>query len=301
MIRKLIKGLLVTATVLALAVGGIFTAAWFKTEQMLARHFDVADPPLVIARDAASIARGAHLYNSVLGCVECHGAGAVGKLAIDAGPVGQVIAPNLTPSALGGRIDADGIAAAVRHGVRPDGTPLRFMPSGDYAHLSDADTAALVAYLQSLPPSANAPGDTHFTPLGRTMAMFGMLELTPADKIDHSPRVRAAPVAGPTAEYGAYLAQSCTGCHGATFAGQHVPGTPPDFPDAANLTPHADGLKSWQFADFQRALRTGKRPDGRELAGFMPWRVYATMTDTEIAAIWAHLSTLPPVASKKKT
>ncbi len=299
--RKLFKGLLAIVAVLVLAIGGVFAAAWFKTEQMLARHYEITDPPLAIARDAASVARGAHLYNSVLGCVECHGAGAVGKLAIDAGPVGQVFAPNLTPAALGGRFDADGIAAAVRHGVRPDGTPLRFMPSGDYAHLSDADTAALVAYLQSLPPSTNAPGDTHFTPLGRTMAMFGMLELTPADKIDHSPRVRAAPVAGPTAEYGAYLAQSCTGCHGGTFAGQHVPGTPPDFPDAANLTPHADGLKSWQFADFQRALRTGKRPNGRELAGFMPWRVYATMTDTELAAIWAHLSTLPPQASKKKS
>jgi cytochrome c553 len=299
--RKWFKGLLAIVAVLVLAVGGVLAAAWWKTEQMLARHYPVTDPPLAIARDAAAVARGAHLYNAVLGCVECHGTGAVGKLAIDAGPVGRVVAPNLTPPAIGRRYDGDGLAAAIRHGVRPDGTPLRFMPAGDYAHLSDPDTAALVAYLQALPPSANQPGETHFTPLGRTMAMFGMLALTPADQIDHSPRVRAAPVAAVSAEYGAYLAQPCTGCHRADFAGQHVPGTPPDFPDAANLTPHADGLKSWQLADFQRALRTGKRPDGRELAGFMPWRVYSQMTDAEIAAIWAHLSTLPPVASKKKS
>ncbi|MFS8138669.1 MAG: c-type cytochrome [Thermomonas sp.] len=246
--RKLFRGLLVTAAVLVLLVGGVLATAWVKTERLLARRYDVTDPPLAIAHDPATIQRGAHLY-AVLGCSECHGAGAIGKLAIDAGPLGKAIAPNLTPHAIGQRYDGDGLAAAIRHGVRADGTPLRFMPSGDFAHLSDADTADLVAYLQALPNSDNAPGTTYLTPLGRTMALFGQIELTSAARIDHAPRLRVAPAATASADYGAYLLHSCTGCHGANLAGQHVAGTPPELPDAANLTPHPDGLQRWQFAD----------------------------------------------------
>jgi len=298
--RTLLKVLLWAVFVLVVAIAGVFSFAWWKTESALSRHYEIKDPPLAMARDAATLERGKHLFD-VLACAECHAAGGVGKLAIDAGPAGQVIAPNLTPAGIGDRYDADGLAAAIRHGVRADGTPLRFMPAEDFAHLSDADVAALVAYLQALPPSDNQPGETHFTPLGRVMAAFGAFELTPAALIDHSPRVRVAPPVAVTPEYGAYLAAACTGCHGANFGGQHVPGTPPEFPDAANLTPHADGLAAWQLADFQRVIRTGKRPDGRELKPFMPWRAYSQMTDTEIAAIWAHLSRLPPVPTKKKT
>ena len=79
-----------------------------------------------------------------------------------------------------------------------------------------------------------------------------------------------------------------------------MPGTPPEFPDAANLTPHADGLKDWTQADFVRAIREGKRPDGRVLNTFMPWPVMKQMSDTELAAIWAYLQTLPATPDKKK-
>ncbi len=77
-----------------------------------------------------------------------------------------------------------------------------------------------------------------------------------------------------------------------------MPGTPPSFPDAANLTPAA--LGSWQLADFRRALREGKRPDGSAIDPFMPWQAMGRMSDEELAAVWAYLQTLPPVASKEK-
>ena len=274
-----------------LAAAGLFTFAWFKTEAMLAHEYEVADPPLAVRNDGAALARGEHLF-TVMGCAECHGAGGVGSLMGDV-PVARIAAPNLTPPALAGRYDADGIAAAIRHGVRPDGTPRRFMPSSDFHQLSDEDTAALVAYVQALPPSSNDPGPFEIKPLGRVLSALGKFHLTPAAGIDHAPRARVAPPAGPTAEYGADLAQASTGCHGADFAGQHVPGTPPDFPDAANLTPHASGISAWSAEDFQRALRMGTRPDGRVLDEFMPWKAYASFTDEEVAAIYAHLRTVP--------
>ena len=169
----------------------------------------------------------------------------------------------------------------------------RFMPVGDFKNLSDADTAALVAHLQMLPSSDHAPAPFEIRPLGRVLYAIGKLELVPAEDIDHAPRVRISPVQGPNADYGAYLAQTCTGCHGQDFAGQRVPGTPPELPEAANLTPHATGLQGWSEADFVKVIRQGVRPDGRELHGFMPWKVYAAMTDDELRAIWLHLASLP--------
>ena len=117
----------------------------------------------------------------------------------------------------GGRLkdlSADQVAAAIRHGVRPDGRPLVFMPSEDFHEMSDADVAALVAYLQSLPPSANVPAPVEVRPLARVLWLFGKFPLLPAEAMDHSPRARAAPAVAATAEYGKYLAQGCTGCHG---------------------------------------------------------------------------------------
>lgn len=294
---KWFKRVATLAALFFVAVGGIYGLAWWRSEEALARTYRVADPPLVFAGDEAELARGAHLYN-VLTCVECHGEGGAGKLWFDAGPVGRAVAPNLTPAAIEGRYDADGLAAAIRHGVRPDGTPLRFMPARDYHRLSDADTAALVRYLQSLPPRPAPTETTVVGPLARVLHLFGKIELTPAELLDHSPRRRVAPREAPTAEYGDYLAQVCTGCHGADFAGQRVPGTPPELPPAANLTPHAEGLAGWSEADFVRAIRQGTRPDGSDIHPFMPWRTYGRMTDVELKAIWAHLSQLPPTRGR---
>jgi mono/diheme cytochrome c family protein len=253
--------------------------------------------PLTIVRDADTLARGQHLFVS-RGCQECHGVNGIGHLVFDAGPVIRLVAPNITPTGLAGRYDADKIAAAIRHGVRADGRALVFMPAEDFAQLSDADTAALVAYVQSLPPSDNHPGAIQIRPLARLLYFFGKFPLTPADHIDHTPRQRADLVVAPTAAYGAYLASSCTGCHGADLAGQRIPGVPPDVPPSANLTPDAHGLKGWSEADFIRTLRTGKRPDGRELNPIMPWRSLSQMSDTELQALWAYLQQLPPKPGK---
>jgi mono/diheme cytochrome c family protein len=66
-----------------------------------------------------------------------------------------------------------------------------------------------------------------------------------------------------------------------------------------NLTPDKEtGLGSWSDAQIVTALTTGKRPDGRELAGVMPWRAFANFTPADLKAIVAYLRTLPPVHNK---
>jgi len=295
--RKFIKWVAGLVGVLVLAAMALYAVAYFRSQAAMAQTFKVSDPPLTINRDAQTLARGAHIFTT-RGCGECHGNAGEGKLLFDAGPVAKVVPPNITT---GGRLKGlspDQIAAAVRHGVAADGRPLVFMPSEDFHEMSDEDVSALVAYLQSLPPSANDPGPLEVRPLGRVLWLFGKFPLLPAEKLDHTPRTRTAPAIAANAEYGKYLAQACTGCHGTNFAGQHVPGTPPKFPDSQNLTPAA--LGQWQEADFFRAIREGKRPDGTAIDQFMPWQTYSKMSDVELSALWAYLRTLPPVESKKK-
>ena len=292
--RKVFRWIAIVAGVVLVLALAVFALAWQQTESAQSQTFTVADPPLAFVGDAAEAARGAHLF-AVLGCADCHGSAGEGKQVFDAGPVGRVVGANITPAALAARYDADALAAAIRHGVGSGGRPLKFMPAEDFKHLSDADTAAIVRHLQSLPPSENQPGATTLGPVGRVLYLFGRLSWLPAEHIDHTPRLRTSPPPAPTAEYGGYLVQVCTGCHGRDLAGQRVPGTPPDIPVARNLTPHANGLQGWTEADFIRVIRTGKRPDGRELHGMMPWRVYAAMTDEELQALWRHLYALPPL------
>lgn len=281
--------------VLALALL-VFGYAWFKTEHGMARTYVVNDPPLAITRDAETLSHGAHLF-ATRGCADCHGAEARGQLVFEAGPVMKIVGPNLTPGGVLKGVSADQIAAAIRHGVKPDGRPLLVMPSADFASMSDADVGALAAWLQSLPADNNEPGKSELRPMGRVLYAFGQLPGFDAEKIDHTPRSRSAPAVAATAEYGQYIVEACKGCHGPQLAGQHVPGTPPEFPDSKNLTPA--GLGQWTAADFRRALREGKRPDGSDINTFMPWQAYSKMKDVEIDAIWAYLQTLPPVAGHK--
>ena len=65
---------------------------------------------------------------------------------------------------------------------------------------------------------------------------------------------------------------------------------------AANLTPDAEtGLGKWTEAEIAKAIRTGNRPDGRQLAPIMPWMNFANLTDADANGIAAYLKTLPPV------
>jgi cytochrome c553 len=294
--RRFLKWLAGFVGVLVLAAVALYAVAWFHSERAMAKTYTVSDPPLVVNRDPETLARGAHLY-ATRGCGDCHGANGEGQLVFDAGPVIKLAAPNITHGGHSGHSTADQIAAAIRHGIRHDGTPLVFMPAEDFQQMSDEDTAAIVAHLQALPPSSNEPPALEVRPLGRILYLFGQFPLLPGEKLDHAPRTRAAPPIAVTAEYGKYLAQGCTGCHGGNFAGQHVPGTPPEFKDAANLTPA--NLGAWQETDFLRAMREGTRPDGSKLDEFMPWKTFAKMSDVELRALWAYLRTLPPVQSKK--
>jgi cytochrome c553 len=286
---RIIRWIGIGLGVLALVAAALFGLAWLKTERDLDTVISIDDPGLAELAAAADPKRARHLFVT-RGCGDCHGADGRGQFLFDDGPVIAVSAPNLTPAGLGGRYDADRIAAAVRHGLRADGRPLIFMPAGDWDEMSDEDVAAIAAHVLALPAVEHDPGRIRIGPLGRVLYLLGRFPLLPAMQLDHAPRPRRAPPIGANARYGFYLAQTCTGCHGADFAGlQHGP---PGSPRAADLRV-GGAMAGWDEADFFRAIREGRRPDGSELDAMMPWRTFAQMTDVELTALWKYFQTLP--------
>ena len=64
---------------------------------------------------------------------------------------------------------------------------------------------------------------------------------------------------------------------------------------ARNLTPDSTGLAAWTEEQIATAIRTGNRPDGRQLAPIMPWMNLARLTEEDALSIAAYLKSLPPV------
>ncbi|MBI5768213.1 MAG: c-type cytochrome [Verrucomicrobia bacterium] len=264
-----------------------------KSNARLAQSFAVQVRPVAIPRDAAALERGRHIAET-RGCNECHGKDYAGNKVVDDAAMGRWHGPNLTRGK-GGRVatfrDEDWVRA-IRHGVGPEGKGLYLMPADEYTHLSDEDLGVLVAFMKSVPPVDRERVPLTFGPVARALLTAGKIKL-PAEMVDHAHRQPVAVTPGPTPEYGRYLANACMGCHNAKLSGGKIDIGPPDWPPAANLTPHADGrLAKWSEPDFVAAMRTAKRPDGTELNPVMP-RLFGQMSDLELKALWAYFRTLP--------
>ncbi|MFC1791213.1 c-type cytochrome [Gemmatimonadota bacterium] len=247
------------------------------------------------------LAWGKHLAVT-RGCTDCHGEDLGGAVFADEMPVMRLSASNLTPGGpVSSYTDVDWVRS-IRHGIRPDGKPLLFMPSYEYYYMGDQDLAALIGYLKSLPAIAREKQANRVGPLGRVLFMAGQLPLVPAEMIQHDGPRPTAPPRGATVAYGAYLAVGCTGCHGPEFSGGPIPGVPPDWPPALNISADPEtGIGNWSREDFFRALRQGRRPDGTELrAEYMPWPNFGQLHDDEMEALWMYLQTVPARAFGEK-
>lgn len=71
---------------------------------------------------------------------------------------------------------------------------------------------------------------------------------------------------------------------------------PPFKVTAPNITQDKEtGLGNWSDADIKKALRTGVRPNGVQLAMVMPTDFYEIITERDMDAIVAYLRTLKPI------
>lgn len=289
------RGLVAAGGLLALGALAVGTGL-VLAEQRLNRQLAIAVEPVAIPADGAARERGAYLYAS-RGCADCHGPDGTGRVFVDGGGL-YLRGPNLTlgpGSAVAGYRPEDWVRT-LRHGVKPDGRPVRIMPSEDYSRLTDADLGALVAHLRSLPPRDGVGAAVRLPPPVRVLYGFGLID-DAAAKIDHRlPPAQPVPE-GVTPEHGAYVATMCVGCHGAKLAGGRIPGGPPDWPAAADLRPvPGSGMAAYDSAErFVAMLRSGRRPDGSTIA-VMPFEALSRLNDVDARALYLYLKTLPPAA-----
>jgi mono/diheme cytochrome c family protein len=287
-------GLVLGGLVLLVLVGVV--AAMAVSKHRIARTWSVTPKPVAIPTDPAMIAEGQRLY-AVFGCIECHGQNLAGREAFSHPLIGAFYGPNLTPAKSSRVSKFSGLdwVRAIRHGVRPDGSSIVFMLSDELNHLSDRDLGAIIAYAKSVPPVEVQQPPQDLKPMVHVLNALNILPLVAAARIDHEAVRPADPPPAATAEFGEHLAKAtCVGCHGQTMSGGAIPGAPPSVPVPSNLTPHQEtGLAHWTFADFDRAMRTGKRPDGTALNEFMPWKNFRQLNQDEMAALWAYLQQLP--------
>lgn len=256
-----------------------------------------------------AVERGEYLVRGPMGCGNCHtpqdaggplaGMELAGALVGD-GPEFTAYAPNITPAGWLSRWTDAELARAIREGLRPDGTLIGPpMPFAMYRGLSDADLAAVVAFLRTVPAAA------HEVP-----ASVYRIPLPPA----YGPPVGhvTAPERGATAEYGAYLATAvahCMECHtpmgpqgpmldtalgqgGFEFRG------PWGLSVAPNLTNGPDGLAGFTDAEIATMITEGRRPDGSAMLPPMPYPYLARMTPGDLEAVLLYLRTLPPLPGK---
>jgi mono/diheme cytochrome c family protein len=314
--KKALKVLLWSlASLAALVIMGItVTIGWRpfvgpRARPLAARRFEPTPERL---------ARGTYLVEHVTACMECHsphrwtehdapidanmlGAGQVIPMK---GLPGRVVAPNLTPDPEtgAGTWTDDQLVRAIREGIGHDGRALfPMMPYQHFRSLSDEDVASIVVYLRALPPVRRQQPATELA--------FPVRYL-----IRSVPEPLTAPVASPDVstlvERGAYLVSvaACGECHtpqddqgrpipGMEFAGGFVFEGPWGRVASANLTPAPSGIPYYDVTLFKEVMRTGY-VKARPINQIMPWHAFGGMTDEDLAAIFAYLTTLKPVAHR---
>jgi mono/diheme cytochrome c family protein len=263
-----------------LAVAIIYIIYGARMEQ----RYAIPPETIAIPTDAASIERGRRLVVAAQ-CQDCHGEDLAGLVTFDDPAMGRIYASNLTAGAGGaGRrfSDADWVRA-LRHGVGPDGRSLLVTPASYYYYLSDADIGAIIAYIKALPPVDKELPAPEVGPLGRVLlTVIDPPEWLPAEKIDHAAARPPAPPPGVNPTYGEYLVRTgaCMACH--TVDGPNISAAP------------GGGLATWSDADFIRAMRDGRKPDGLTIdSEEMPLRSLRYHSDDDLRAMLLYLRALP--------
>jgi cytochrome c553 len=262
-----------------LAIVLLFAAwVWFASWRVLGATYE-AVPEQLPAINAAQLAEGGRQAR-ILGCHSCHGEGLTGRMMFEAPNVVRVWAPNLVE--LAARASDQQLAQGIRQGIGHDGRALYFMPSALYSRLNEAEVAALIAHVRSLPQGGERLSNNEWGPIGRFILATGGI---PAQRdLIEQYRIRTPFDAGPATAAGRRLVSiQCADCHAPDLrGGEPVPGV------------HSPGLSiaaAYTRDQFRVLMRTGRPPGGRELrmmteAALNDLRYY---TDAEIDQIYDYL------------
>lgn len=278
-------------------------------------------PELKVEMTPERIARGNYLANSVTVCMDCHSTrdwsqfsgpivpGTFGKggerFDRNMGFPGVFYSKNITPTGIGNWTDGE-VFRAITTGVDKGGEPLfPVMPYHYYGRMATEDIYSIIAYIRSLPPLEND------IPEREVDMPFPLIMRLMPQKAEPS----ILPEPTDTKAYGAYMvnASGCRECHTQVKDGQVIPelefgggrefNLPAGILTTPNLTPHATGLGNWskeqfiaKFKGYQDSTYHSPKVDFmKEYNTIMPWMMYSTMTERDLAAIYEYLRTVKPI------
>ena len=254
------------------------------------------------AATASLVERGRYLA-AAGDCQGCHttagGAPYAGGRPLET-PFGTVLSANLTPDASGLKgWNADQFYRAMHEGVSANGDHLYpAFPYNYFTHMPRADTDALFAYLQSLPPVVNKPDRNQLPFPFNIRALVSVWNLLYLDKTTFAPD----PAHDEQWNRGAYLVEGpghCAACHtpktilGGPQRGHDFQGGPFGTWFAPDLTPNGrTGLGSWTRDETVTFLQTGRNPHASASGemGLVVQDSTSMLADDDLQAIAAYLA-----------
>ncbi len=269
--------------------------------------------------------RGKYLAENVAQCLDCHSTRDWSKFSAPAIPgtegkggeafdrtmgfPGTYYAANITPFNLRDWSDGE-LFRAVTAGVSRDGRALfPIMPYPSYGKMDREDIYSIIAYIRSLKPVEHTPP--------ASVSNFPMNIII--NTIPSAGALSPKPPATDRVRYGGYLANaaSCAECHTPANRGQIIEeklfsgGRYFELPDGTvisrNITPDRQtGIGAWSEQDFITRFKAFEKAEHYSAEGLkpgdfntvMPWSNYAQMTDADLAAIYAYLMSVKPIANK---
>jgi mono/diheme cytochrome c family protein len=314
MIKKILK-IVAALIVLILVIFGLFVGyvVGFKP--------GIPVEEITVERTPERIARGRYLAENVAQCVECHSErdwtlvaaptkpGTEGKggekFDRQLGFPGSYVAGNLTPYNLKDWTDGE-LFRAITAGVGRDGRALfPVMPYPNYGRMDREDIYSIIAYLRSMKPVEN-----------RTEASLSDFPMSIIIRmIPSKPEFSTRPAAADKVALGRYLATAagCAECHTPANRGRideslaYGGGRLFQLPTgesviSTNISPdEATGIGGWTEEKFVETFKKRAGPPEAMQPGrtqtMMPWTSYAGMTREDLAAVFAYLKSVKPVAT----
>lgn len=271
------------------------------------------------------IERGKYLATSVTVCVDCHSKrdwsrfsgpltpGTLGqggeRFDQSVGMPGVFISKNITPHGIARYTDGE-LYRVITTGVTKEGKAMfPLMPYPYYARMDREDIYSIIAYVRSIAPIENKVEDSQ-----PDFPMNFIINTIPQAA---APQTR--PDKSDQLAYGSYLvnAASCAECHTQVDKGRIKPelifagGREFLFPDgstvrSSNITPDQEtGLGKWteemfiqKFKHYTDSTHISETIKPGEFNSIMPWTMYGTMENSDLAAIFAYLKSVKPLTNK---
>ena len=170
--------------------------------------------------------------------------------------------------------------AAIRQGVKADGTGILFMPTVMFHDMSVADAARIIAYLRTMPEVAGTTDRMEIRPLGRALIAADKFSTGPRAVAKMAPPVNAFDAADPVS-HGKYLVMNlCTECHAQNLEGIPLAKSPP-----------LSVAKSYSLEQFGKLMHDGVGLGDRTFELMTPTSKarFSHLREDEVAAVHAYL------------